>query len=265
MTKLPVLFLSHGGGPWPWVPEMRKAFKKTEDELKSLGKKLKPRAILSVTGHWEEEEFTVGGSANPPMVYDYHGFPPHTYEIVYPAPGDPSLGERVRELLMKAGKKVKIDSERGFDHGTFVPLSLMYPNADVPIVQLSIKSTLDPRDHLDLGKALGPLRAEGVLIVCSGLTYHNLRAFFRGGGETSKVFGSWLSEVIKKEPRLRNDSLLHWEQGPSARLAHPREDHLIPLMVAAGAAGEEEGRVLFDDEAFDVMMSSYVFGQMPDL
>src|SRR5205085_1094459 len=134
--KLPTLFISHGGGPWPWIDERRVDFAGTLQWLQQLPGTLPepPRAILSVSGHWEEPEFTVATSAQPPMVYDYYGFPEHTYRIEYSAPGSPELARRVHGLLAGAGIRAAEDAERGFDHGTFVPLAVMYPNAEVPIV-----------------------------------------------------------------------------------------------------------------------------------
>lgn len=259
-NKLPVLFISHGGGPWPWIEEMRKQFKVTEEELKTLGKKISPKAILAVSGHWEEPQFSVSTSLEPPMVYDYTGFPPHTYQIKYGAPGSQELAVRIKSLLAIDGIHVHEDPKRGFDHGTFVPLHLMYPEANIPVVQLSLKSNLDPKEHIRVGELLAPLRDENVLIVGSGLTYHNLRAFFRGGKVPSEAFEDWLTKAIEGEAKARNHFLTHWEEAPSARLAHPREDHLIPLMVIAGAAGNDVGRRLFIDRAFDVAMASYQFG-----
>jgi aromatic ring-opening dioxygenase catalytic subunit (LigB family) len=220
-----------------------------------------PKAILSVTGHWEAPEFTVGASPQPPMVYDYSGFPEHTYHITYPAPGSPAIAERVRQLLSGAGIRCETDATRGFDHGTFVPLYMMYPQADIPVVQLSIKHSMDPREHLHAGAALQPLRDEGVLVVGSGLSYHNMRGFGGGGGPASIAFEQWLTSAVS-EPNIatRTSRLLAWEQAPAARLSHPREDHLIPLMVAAGAAGADLGRRDFLDNAMGVVMASYRFG-----
>jgi aromatic ring-opening dioxygenase catalytic subunit (LigB family) len=220
-----------------------------------------PTAILSVTAHWEAPEFVVGTSPRPGMLYDYSGFPEHTYHITYPAPGSPSVAERVRGLLSAAGIPCRTDGDRGFDHGTFVPLHVMYPQAAIPVVQLSIKQSFDPREHLHEGTALQPLRDEGVLIVGSGLSYHNMRGFRGGGGPASQAFEHWLTNTVA-DPNVasRNSRLLAWEQAPAARLSHPREDHLVPLFVAAGAAGEDLGRRDCLDHAMGVAMASYRFG-----
>ena len=265
MIRMPVYFLSHGGGPWPYVEGMRQQFAKTEREFRALPERLpsKPKAVLVITGHWEADEFTVSSAGYPPMVYDYHGFPAHTYHIKYPAPGSPHLASRVKTLLSNAGFSAKEDSGRGFDHGTFVPLALMYPNADVPIVMLSLKSGYNPQEHIRVGQALQPLRDEGVLIIGSGLTYHNMKGF--GKEESTPIaeaFENYLNKAIEQDDaKVRNDMLAKWEAAPGARLAHPREDHLIPLMVVVGAAGNDKGRPVFIDHVMKVPMASYEFGR----
>lgn len=262
-STLPTLFISHGGGPWPYVPEMKAQFVRTAKWLTDLPSTLpeKPKAILSISGHWEEEIFTVSSAEKPPMIFDYSGFPDYTYRISYPAPGSPALAKRVVELLAKAEIPCHQDPAHGFDHGTFVPLVLMYPQADIPVVSLSIRSDYDPEAHLAMGRALQPLRDEGVLIIGSGLTYHNMRGFgSERGGQVSKSFGQWLGETIsEKDPQVRDQKLRAWETAPAARLAHPREDHLVPLMVVAGAAGQNPGQIAFVDHVMGVDMASYRF------
>ncbi|QYF93547.1 dioxygenase [Massilia sp. PAMC28688] len=262
-TTMPVYFLSHGGGPWPFVDGMREQFALTERALRELPQRLprKPSAILVITGHWEEDELAVSAAERPGMEYDYTGFPAHTYHITYPAPGSPALAARVQALLAQAGFPVRADSKRGFDHGTFVPVGLMYPDADVPVVMLSLQSSYDPREHIRIGQALQPLREEGVLIIGSGLTYHNMRGFGRDdSGAVADAFERFLSHAIEQEAGTRNRLLEQWEQAPHARAAHPREDHLLPLMVVAGAAGSDPGRTVFRDHAMKVPMASYEFG-----
>ena len=262
--KLPTLFISHGGGPWPWIDERRVDFAGTLQWLQQLPGTLPepPRAILSVSGHWEEPEFTVATSAQPPMVYDYYGFPEHTYRIEYSAPGSPELARRVHGLLAGAGVPAAEDAERGFDHGTFVPLAVMYPNAEVPIVSLSLRSSLNAAEHIRMGAALAPLRDEGVLIVGSGLSYHNLRALRMSAtaGPVSEQFEAWLTRAVADpNAEARNSLLSRWTEAPAARQAHPREEHLIPLMVAAGAAGASRGHLAFQDHVWGVSMASYRF------
>lgn len=263
--KLPTFFISHGGGPWPWIDERREDFAGTLRWLQQLPATLpaQPAAILSISGHWEEREFTVATSAQPPMVYDYYGFPEHTYQIKYSAPGSPSLAHRVRDLLGGAGIRIAEDAKRGFDHGTFVPLAVMYPNADVPIVSLSLRETLNAIEHIRMGAALQPLRDEGVLIVGSGLSYHNLRALGSSpsAGPVSEQFESWLTNAVEDpDIEVRSQRLARWTDAPAARLAHPREEHLIPLMVAAGAAGASRGHLALRDHVWGVSMASYRFG-----
>ncbi|MCX7279861.1 MAG: class III extradiol ring-cleavage dioxygenase [Burkholderiales bacterium] len=262
--RMPVFFLSHGGGPWPWVDGMKQMFAKTAREFAALPLRLpaKPKAVLVITGHWEAPRFSVSTSARPPMEYDYSGFPEHTYRIQYAAPGSPALASRVQALLAEAGFETTGDANRGFDHGTFVPLSLMYPDADMPIVLLSLRSDYSAVDHICVGEAISRLRDEGVLIIGSGLTYHNMRGF--GRSESTPIaegFEAYLNGAISQpDTTKRNNMLINWEQAQGARSAHPKEDHLLPLMVVAGAAGNDVGNRLFVDQAMNVAMASYEFG-----
>ncbi|WFU43219.1 class III extradiol ring-cleavage dioxygenase [Bradyrhizobium sp. CB82] len=264
MTRFPTFFLSHGGGPWPFMDDRRVQYAKTAQEFSRLPQRLpsRPKAALVITGHWEAEQFTVSTSAHPPMVYDYYGFPEHTYHLKYPAPGEPALAARVKDLLGRAGVDCREDANQGFDHGTFVPLGLMYPNADMPIVLLSLKSTYDAAEHIKVGQALTALRDEDVVIIGSGLTYHNMRGFGRAESKSvSYEFEAYLNEAIgQPDAARRNTMLIDWQNAPGARLAHPREDHLLPLMVAAGAADGDTGHRLFVDEVASVAMASYEFG-----
>lgn len=265
--KLPTYFISHGGGPWPWVESLRSLFARTERELTALPGRWpsRPRAVLMVSGHWESQTFTVSSADHPGMEYDYHGFPAHTYEIRYPAPGDPALAARVLSLLTQAGLDGRSDEQRGLDHGVFVPMHCMYPGADMPVVMLSLKQGYDPLEHFQAGQALAPLREEGVLIMGSGLTYHDMRGFgTRAATPIARDFEQFLADAVgQSDPTQRRDSLLNWASGPQARRAHPREDHLIPLLVAAGATAQEAGRRLFLDHALEVDMGSYEFGGTP--
>lgn len=264
---LPTYFLSHGGGPWPWMKkELGAAYDVLEASLKDIPRQIDaaPKAILMISGHWEERDFTVMASPHPPMIYDYGGFPEHTYHISYPAPGAPVLAEHVRKTLSDAGFAAASDPERGFDHGTYAPLAAMYPKADMPVVQLSLRRNLDPKEHLQAGKALAPLRKEGVLILGSGLSYHNLRALGGAGAKpASQAFDTWLTETLTAEPGEREARLIDWAKAPAARQAHPREDHLIPLMVAVGAAAEEPAERIYHEENFfgNTVVSSYRFGK----
>lgn len=263
---LPTLFISHGGGPWPFIDERREEFARTYAYLQALPSTLpeQPRAVLSISGHWEAPEFTVATAVRPPMVYDYYGFPEHTYRVQYPAPGSPALAAQVAELLRSAGLVVHEDAERGFDHGTFVPLAVMYPEAQIPVVSLSLRASLSPAEHIRMGAALAPLRDEGVLILGSGLSYHNLRelrASTEAAGAVSDEFEAWLTAAVSAPDAAERDArLAQWASAPAARRAHPREDHLIPLMVAAGAARGSPGRLDCQDRVWGVSMASYRFG-----
>ncbi len=262
---LPTYFVSHGGGPWPWLDgPFRRNFDVLESSLRETARAIgKPGAILSISGHWEEPRFTVMSGGHPPMVYDYSGFPEHTYRIKYAAPGSPAVAARVLELLRGAGIEARDDARRGFDHGTYTPLAVMYPDADVAVLQLSLKAGYDPGEHLAAGRALAPLRDEGVLVMASGLSYHNLRQFGPGAAAASKAFDEWLTQtLVRSDSRERVERLLRWSEAPAARQAHPQEDHLVPLMVAVGAAEKERARVVYhqDDLMGGVTASSYRFG-----
>jgi aromatic ring-opening dioxygenase catalytic subunit (LigB family) len=262
--RMPVVFLPHGGGPWPFV-EVGLGNKKEQGALAAYLRSLRglpktpPRAVLAVSAHWEETVPTVMTAEKPPMLYDYYGFPPESYQLTWPAPGERKVAERVRELLGAAGFDTAADGSRGFDHGTFVPLKLAYPDADVPTVQLSLKRGLDPEEHLAIGRALAPLRDEGVFIVGSGMTYHNLREFGPHARPVSEAFDAWLRETVPLGAPERDRRLAAWSSAPSARKAHPREEHLIPLMVAAGAAGSDRGLVAFRGTLLTLSISAYHF------
>jgi aromatic ring-opening dioxygenase catalytic subunit (LigB family) len=263
--RLPVVFLPHGGGPWPFV-ETRIGSKAEQAELATYLRSVAavpstaPKAVLVISAHWEEAVPTVMTSAAPPLLFDYYGFPPESYQLTWPAPGEPSLARRVRELLGGAGFESAENGERGFDHGTFVPLKLAYPNADVPTVQLSLKRGLDPKEHLALGRALAPLRDEGVFIVGSGMTFHNLRAFGPQSSKAAEAFDGWLRESAILPQAERDQRLADWANAPAAREAHPREEHLLPLMVVAGAAGADRGQLAYNGKILDLRVSAYHFG-----
>lgn len=264
-TRLPTYFISHGGGPWPYVPQMRLAARELEASLVDIPRQLgiAPKAILMISAHWEESTFTVMANRAPPMLYDYDGFPENTYAVIYPAPGSPELATRVQALIEISGLPARLDLERGFDHGTFCPMAVMYPDANVPTVQLSLRAGLDPAEHLALGRALAPLRDEGVLIVGSGLSYHNLRALGPAGSAPSAAFDAWLQNTLLAISAADRDrKLIAWDGAPAARLAHPREEHLLPLMVAVGAANGDGGHCVYHEEtAFGgIVASSFRFG-----
>lgn len=265
MARMPVVFIPHGGGPWPFV-DMGLDQRDVADlsaYLRSVAQvpPEPPKALLVVSAHWEERVPTVMTSAKPPMYYDYYGFPPASYTIQWPSPGSPALAARVRELLGGAGLETAEDPARGFDHGTFVPLKLTYPNAEVPTIQLSLVSGLDPGKHLAMGRALAPLRDEGVFIVGSGMTFHNLRAFRDPRAPAvAETFDAWLRDTIALDPEERDRRLTRWAEAPAARLAHPREEHLVPLHVVAGAAGSDRGRIGWNSRFMGLRLSACHFG-----
>jgi aromatic ring-opening dioxygenase catalytic subunit (LigB family) len=263
--RMPVAFIPHGGGPWPFVdlpmfePGEVAALK---DYLRSFPQTLgvAPQALLVVSAHWEEPVPTVMSAPSPPVLYDYFGFPPESYEITWPAPGSPELAQRVRELLRSAGFETACNDSRGFDHGTFIPLKVMYPNADIPTVELSLIGRLDPDTHLALGRALAPLRDESVLILGSGMSYHNVSRLMRRQGRIeSEAFDAWLRDAATSAPDQRSERLADWQVAPYARIAHPREDHLLPLMVIAGAAGDDRGEVAFSGSFGDARISAFLY------
>lgn len=222
-----------------------------------------PTAILMISGHWEASILTLSSAEKPPMIYDYSGFPEHTYRVQYPAPGSPELADRVRDLLLHAGISAKLDPRRGFDHGTFVPLAVAYPEGTIPIVQLSMQRDYDPAFHLAVGRAIAPLRQEGVLIIGSGLSYHNLRQFGPQAKQPSHQFDTWLTKTLcTTTGTTRQQQLIQWSQAPSARIAHPREDHLVPLFVVVGAAADELGDRIYHEDDFlgGIVVSSFRFG-----
>lgn len=264
-TALPTYFLSHGGGPWPFMmDQVGRHYARLDAALRDIPRQLgvTPAAVLVVTAHWEGPGFLVSASPRPPMIYDYGGFPAHTYTVQYPAPGAPALAARVKALLEAGGQPASLDPLRGFDHGTFSAMVPIYPRADVPIVQLSLRQGLDPLEHLEAGRLLAPLREEGVLIVGSGLSFHNLRAFNASGAAASHAFDAWLRQTMALPPAPRTAQLLDWEKAPAARMAHPREEHLLPLMVALGAAEQEVADVPYHEDAFmgALAVSSFRFG-----
>jgi aromatic ring-opening dioxygenase catalytic subunit (LigB family) len=264
-TRLPTYYVPHGGGPWPFM-EWPPVLKAGNDALEAFLRRVladagtRPKAMLVVSAHWEAPQPTVMENAEHTLLYDYTNFPAHTYALQYPAPGAPAVAARVRELLSAAGIAAAGESARGLDHGTFIPFMLIAPAADIPIVQLSLIEGYDPAAHLAVGRALAPLRDEGVLIVGSGMSYHNMDGFFKGRDPAGAAeFDAWLVDAVEAEPSTRNALLAHWERAPGARQAHPEEDHLIPLMVVAGAAPEGRGHTIFRDRVLGAPVSGFRF------
>jgi 4,5-DOPA dioxygenase extradiol len=246
-----IVYLSHGGGPLPILGD--ESHKAMVDFMSHLPSQLrKPDSILVISAHWEESAATLLGAQHPPMFYDYYGFPDEAYAINYPAPGNPELANRIVGLLHKNNIASRINSSRGFDHGLFIPLKMMYPLADIPSLQLSLVRGLDPASHIALGKALRELLQENILVVGSGFSFHNMNAFSWQGNGTSDpandAFQNWLIETCAGplSQSEREQRLLNWQNAPSARYCHPREEHLLPLHVCAGMANKPASSI-FDD------------------
>lgn len=264
-ARQPAIFIPHGGGPCFWMtfpaPIGAHGWDSLRDYLAGLLASLpeRPKAILVVTAHWETAQPTISLNPKPGMLYDYYGFPDHTYRLQYPAPGAPEIGAEAKRLIEAAGLPVATDNARGFDHGVFVPFLIIDPKAEIPVAMLSLRSDLDPAFHIQLGKALAPLRDEGVLIVGSGMSFHNLRTFFAGGDAASASFDSWLDETASASTVERETRLAAWRTAPGAHACHPREEHLMPLMVVAGAAGDSKGRHAFRDVIGGKTISAFEF------
>ncbi len=227
-ARMPTLYLSHG------APLLADDAEWTRQLADWSGRIARPTAVLVVSAHWEDAPLTLGATADGvPLTYDFWGFPQRYYDVTYAAPGAPALAEKVRGLV---GGPVHQDPVRGLDHGAYVPLKEMYPQADVPVLQVSMPS-LDPVELLDMGRRLAPLRDEGVLIVGSGFTTHNLREMSRSvhgpAPAWSVEFDDWTRRAVADHDV---DALLDFEhRAPAAAIAHPRSDHFAPLFVALGA------------------------------
>jgi aromatic ring-opening dioxygenase catalytic subunit (LigB family) len=267
ISKLPTYFISHGGGPWPWLKQEMPFYAQLEASLQDIPRQIGalPKAVLMISGHWESDDFAVMSNPKPGMLYDYSGFPEHTYHVQYPAPGDPALAQQVHTLLTAAGLPSHLDAQRGFDHGMFAPMFAIYPQAEVPVIQLSLQRSYDPAMHVAAGRALAVLREQGVLIIGSGLSYHNLRAMFsrdKSAEIAAQQFDTWLQEtLLRSNPAERYRRLVDWEAAPAARAAHPSEDHLIPLMVALGAAESEPATLIYHENFNDrFAVPSFRFG-----
>jgi 4,5-DOPA dioxygenase extradiol len=250
-TKAQIVYFSHGGGPLPILGDP--GHKAMVDFMRWLPSQLRrPDAILVVSAHWEESAATLLGAQNPPMFYDYYGFPAEAYQITYAAPGSPSLADRLARLLQQNNIPSRVDPQRGFDHGLFIPLKLMYPQADIPSLQLSLLRGLSPTAHIALGSALRALANENILVIGSGFSFHNMRAFSWQGeaapDPANDAFQDWLIEgctgpLTQSE---REKRLVAWEQAPSARYCHPREEHLLPVHVCLAMA-DRPATLIFDD------------------
>ncbi|MFT8951609.1 MAG: class III extradiol ring-cleavage dioxygenase [Gluconobacter sp.] len=262
--RQPAVFIPHGGGPcffmdWPDV------WDQMAEHLRGLAGTLpqRPAALVVMSGHWETDQVTVTTGASPPLIYDYYGFPAHTYELQYQAPGSPELAEHIQQLLAKAGIASVGDVYRGFDHGVFIPLMLAFEKADIPVIEISLPLNATAKDVMEIGRALAPLRDENVLLVGAGMTYHNLRRFLRQDAEAdeqSRHFDDWLHLAVEAAPEQRESLLARWAGAPFAQDCHPKAEHLLPLMFVAGAAGTDRGVRDYSDTVMGKALSGFRFG-----
>jgi len=254
---LPSVFISHGSPMHALQPGP------AGEAWAALGRRLgKPRAILIASAHWETEWPMLTGSARPETIHDFYNFPEPLYRLRYPAPGAPEVARRAQTLLKDAGIAAGIDGMRGLDHGAWAPLLYVYPDADVPVVQVSVQPALGPRHHLALGEALRPLLAEDVLIVGSGHMTHNLRDWMRGSGTPqpyAREFSDWVQQrIIEKDFAALVD---YRSMNPNGIRAHPTDEHFLPLFVALGAAQQaaKPERIYDAIDSGVLSMDSYVF------
>jgi aromatic ring-opening dioxygenase catalytic subunit (LigB family) len=258
---LPSYYIPHGGGPCFFMDDPSGAWTGMATFLRGLPDTLpvRPRAILVISGHWETEGFTLTSSSRPSLLFDYYGFPAHTYQLRYDAPGDPGVAAQAAQMLDDAGLSARLDPDRGLDHGVFVPLKVALPAAQIPVVEMSLDASLDPQLHLQAGRALASLRAQGVLILATGMSFHNLRAL----GDPrmllpSLQFDTWLNTAINAPAPARSMALTHWHEAPSAQICHPRPEHLLPLMVAAGTS-HVPGQRVYNQQVLGSMISGFRF------
>jgi len=252
-TRLPTAFISHGGGPSFFIDgkggpmadiDMHSEAKKSLERLPKQLRAEKPDAIVLVTAHWEGngEVLVSGKDEYTKLYYDYGGFPSFTYELQYRAPAQPKLAAQIVQLLTNKGIPAKLDKKRDWDHGVFIPLKVMYPNADIPVVALSILSSYDAAAHINIGKALEPLRDQNILVLGSGFATHN---FDPRSASANVPFTSAVTEAIAKPQEEREKIFASWTSLPMARLAHAQEDHFLPLHVVIGAAGSDAGKAVY--------------------
>jgi aromatic ring-opening dioxygenase catalytic subunit (LigB family) len=261
MTSQPTYFIPHGGGPCFFMDDPHGTWDGMAAFLRSLPASLPepPKAILVVSGHWETLGFAFTGAETPSLTYDYYGFPKPTYALKYDAPSDPVLASKAAGLLAGQGLKARVDPVRGLDHGVFIPLKVAFPDADIPVVEMSVDRNLDPALHLAAGRALASLRDEGVLILASGMSFHNMRGYGDSRStKPSQAFDDWLAESVAMDGAARAERLTRWAEAPSGRFSHPQEEHLLPLMVAAGAA-QGAGEQIYSELVLATAISGFRF------
>lgn len=259
-----VIYIAHGGGPLPLLGEA------SHDEMiaglhEIRAMLAKPAAIIIVSAHWEAQHVNVTAAKHPALLYDYAGFPPAAYQIQYPASGSPVLAERICGVLQKMKIRASLNEERSFDHGMFIPLKIMYPEADIPCVQVSLVASRSPSEHIQIGKALSLLKEENLLVIGSGFSFHNMRAFFSLDTQEAHLsnlaFEEWLVDTCSNRElseQEREQRLMNWEKAPSARFCHPSEDHLLPLHVCYGVA-QGPARQVFRWQVLGRQTSAYLW------
>jgi len=261
-----VLYIPHGGGPLPILGDpSHKAMVKFLENIKS--KINKPSSIIVISAHWEEDEVKITSGKKPSLIYDYYGFPEASYKITYPVPGNHKLANKIKTLLEAKNINSKLDPKRGFDHGVFIPLKIIYPDASIPCVQISLLKNLDPKKHIEIGKALTSLIYENILLLGSGMSFHNLEILLSASknidndNAKNKEFDDWLVSVCtgkELENDKREKELVEWIKAPSARFCHPREEHLIPLHVCYGV-NCEKADLIFNDYINDKKVSAFLW------
>ena len=264
--RQPALYIPHGAGPcffMDWNPA--DAWRGMGTCLKGIADTLpqQPKAIVLVSAHWLESQFSVTGHARPELIYDYYGFPPHTYALTYPAPGQSQLAQQLADRLNADGLLAQVNANRGFDHGMFIPLKLMFSGAEIPVIQLSLRKDLDPAAHLAAGRALASLREQNVLIIGSGMSFHNMRAYGDARfSAASDEFDDWLTSAVTSPASERDQLLQNWAEAPHAYQCHPKghEEHLIPLLVTAGAGGDAPGQKIYSERVMQTTISAFRFG-----
>lgn len=259
-----MIYLTHGGGPLPLLGDPQ--HQELVDFLRRIPTTLiTPAAIVVISAHWEQTIPTITSGKTPALFYDYYGFPEESYSISYPAPGAPELAGKIHRLFLEQGLAAGLDERRGFDHGVFIPLKIMYPKANIPCVQISLQDNLRPQDHIKMGRALAALPGENLLIIGSGSSFHNLRAFREPptgiSRQNNEAFEEWLSETMTDASLSENERerrLLCWDRAPAARYCHPREEHLLPLHVCYGIAARPAART-YTMELMGKTVSTYIW------
>lgn len=262
-NKGQIIYISHGGGPLPILNDP--THKKMIEFMEAFPKKLhRPDKIIVFSAHWEEDIVTVQSGKSPEILYDYYGFPEDAYKITYPSKGDPSLAMKISTLLKHENIECRLDEKRPYDHGSYIPLKMIYPSADIPVVQVSLHHSLDAKTHLDIGRALRPLLEENVLIIGSGFSFHNMGKFdFRGQNAEDPENNAFQNKLIEiccheEKEKTRWRKLENWQALDGARYCHPREEHLLPLHVCAGLAIEKATKI-FDDYILGKRATAYLW------